>query len=83
MDADFIDKRLLFYGFNDFFKKRMIIKALLPTKSIKEQYLYRWYLYSRPFISDKLKNFMWDYLQNDMSELDFVLVYSTCIKNKN
>lgn len=75
LDSEVIDERLLFYGFEHFFRRRLIIKALLATKTRKEKKIYRWYLYAAPFITDTVKNYMWDYLQGDISELDFVMVY--------
>ena len=78
MDADIIDPRLIFYGFEEFFYRRVLIKTIFQTKPLKEQRIYCWWLYSRPFISDTLKNYMWEYLQNDISDLDFILIHSSC-----
>lgn len=82
MDKEIIDERLVFYGLDHFFKKRLIIKELLRTKSWKEVIIYQWYVYSRPFISEAIKNNIWDYLQDYMSEADFVLNYRYYNKNK-
>lgn len=75
MDKDIFDNDLLFYGLDDFFIKRHKIKEVLPTKSIKDQYIYKLYLYSRPFINDTWKDYMWDYLHNDIDELYFISEY--------
>lgn len=83
VDSKVIDKRLLFYGFENFFKRRLIIKALLPTKSVEERIIYRYYLYSQPFINDTLKNYMWDYLNNYMDEASFMLIHRNYSKRKD
>lgn len=75
MDKEIFDNGLLFYGLDDFVTKRNIIKEILPTKSLKEQYIYKLYLYSRPFISETWKDYMWDYLQSDITELIFMSEY--------
>jgi hypothetical protein len=75
MDKDIFDNNLLFYGLDDFVTKRNIIKAILPTKTIKEQYIYKLYFYSRPFISETWKDLMWDYLHGDLTELEFMCEY--------
>ena len=80
MDTDIIDERMVIYGFEHFFKRRVIIKTLFWTKAPRDQHIYKWYLYSRPFISDTAKNYMWDYLQDDISELDFVIAHQTCMR---
>ena len=72
MDAKIFDIKLLFCGFSDFIAKRNTIKETLITKSDVDQYIYKLYLYSRPVISDSHKDYMWDYLQSDISEFDFM-----------
>lgn len=71
MDKDIFDNRLLFYGLDDFYIRRIQIKAIFMCKNIKDQYLYKLYLYSRPFISETWKDNMWDYLQSDIQEFEF------------
>ena len=44
----------------------------LPTN---EQFLYRMYVYSRAFISDTWKNTTWDYLQDDITEVELLNLY--------
>lgn len=80
MDTDIIDERLVIYGFEHFFQRRVIIKALFWTKTPKDRHIYKWYLYSRPFISDTVKNYMWDYLQGDISDLDFAILHRQCLR---
>lgn len=75
MDREIFDKRLLFYGLDDFYAKRVQIKAIFNCKNMKDQYLYKLFIYSRPFISETWKDYMWDYLQNDINECDFTHNY--------
>lgn len=75
MDRDIFDHRLLFYGLDDFVIKRASIKAIFSCKSCKDQYLYKLYVYAAPFINDTWKDYMWDYLQSDISDLEFMLNY--------
>lgn len=82
MDKEIIDERLVFYGLDHFYKKRLVIKAILRTKTWRERVVYQWYVYSRPFINETFKNNIWDYLQDYMSEADFVLNYRYYNKNK-
>lgn len=79
MDSDIFDNRLLFYGLDEFMVKRKVIKQVLFEKTIREQYIYKLYLYSRPFISETWKDLMWDYIQNDIDELYLISEYG---KNK-
>ena len=82
MDKDFFDKRLLYYGLDDFYKKRLLIKILFISKLIDEQYMYHLYLYSRAFINDTWKDNMWEYLQGDISDKEFRELYEKYIIKK-
>lgn len=75
MDKDFFDERLLYYGLDEFYKKRLIIKTTLMSLPRNEQFLYRMYVYSRAFISDTWKNNIWDYLQDDITEVELLNMY--------
>lgn len=82
MDEKFFDKRMLYYGLDEFFNKRIIIKTLLECKDNDYLYLYRMYVYSRGFINDTWKDYIWEYLNNDMNDLQFRLNYSDFINKK-
>ena len=43
MDKDFFDERLLYYGLDEFYRKRLVIKSVLFTRPLSEQFLYRMY----------------------------------------
>lgn len=75
MDKDIFDNRLLYYGLDDFSTKRFSIKTIFRCKSIHDQYLFKLYVYSRPFINDTWKDYIWDYLQGDMEETEFAYLY--------
>lgn len=82
MDKDIFDSRLLYYGLDDFYLKKETIRILFQCKSIKEQYLYKMYVYSRPFINDTWKDYIWDYLQHDIPDIEFASNYLQ-MKRKN
>lgn len=75
MDSDIFDNRMLFYGLNEFVVNRKVIKRIFYTKTDKERYLFKLFIYSQPFIHDNWKNNIWDYLQNDMEPSDFMNQY--------
>lgn len=75
MDKDFFDNRLLYYGLDDFYKKRLLIKSVLLLKTTDEQYLYKMYVYSRAFINDTWKDYIWEYIQNDITDDIFRELY--------
>lgn len=70
-DKELFDNRLLYIGINEFVAKRIQIKELLKLKSPKDHYLYKLWVYSRPFMSDSTKDVIWDYLNDYMNEFDF------------
>lgn len=76
MDAEIFDSRLLFIGLDNFYNNREFIKLVFHTKSIREQYLYKLYVYSRPFITDHWKDLIWDYLQSDISYEELSYAYN-------
>lgn len=82
MDRRFFDECLLYYGLDDFFKRKDIIKECFEKQSIDTQYLYKLYVYSRPFIKETWKDYIWDYLQNDIEEWYLISEYSI-YKRKN
>lgn len=82
MDSKFFDKRLLYYGLEEFYNKRLIIKTLYTYKKPEEIYLYRMYVYSRAFISDNWKNNIWDYLNGDKTDAEFRALYKEYMDKK-
>ena len=82
IDSKFFDERLLYYGLEEFYNKRILIKSLYQCKSYDEIYLYRMYVYSRAFISDTWKNNIWEYLNNDISDKEFRDMYKLYMDKK-
>ena len=82
MDSKFFDKRLLYYGLEEFYNKRLIIKTLYTYKNPEEIYLYRMYVYSRAFISGNWKNNIWDYLNGDKTDAEFRALYKEYMDKK-
>ena len=75
IDQDYFDARLLFLNIDDFIVNRERIKSMFDTLDVDTLYYYRGYVYSRPFIADMWKDYIWDYLMGDMSETDFIASY--------
>lgn len=75
MDEELFGELLLYYGLDDFYNNRKLIKRVFTKKDNRTQYLYRMYVYSRPFIKDNWKDYIWDYLQNDIKESEFITLY--------
>lgn len=76
MDKEIFDERLLYYGLDDFVCNRKLIRKVFKEKSIKEQYIYKLYVYSRPFIKETWKDYIWDFLQGDIEEPIFIHEYT-------
>lgn len=76
MDNRFFDECLLYYGLDDFVKHKDTIKECFLSKDINEQYLYKLYVYSRPFIKETWKDYIWDFLQSDIQDFEFLNEYA-------
>lgn len=75
MDIRFFDYRLLYYGLDHFYNNRYIIRDVLKEQTVDNAYLYKLYVYSRPFINDTWKDYIWDFLQNDIEDFEFANLY--------
>lgn len=82
METEIFDSRMLFWGLDDFVAKRVKIRSLFLCKGDKYKFVYKLYIYSRPFISETWKDFIFDYLWNDISEMEFMSAY-TKMKSRN
>lgn len=56
-------KDMKFYGFEEFYKRRVEIRDKFDLLDKEEQYQYKSYVYMTPFVSDYIRNTMWDYLE--------------------
>lgn len=83
MDRDLFDEGLLFIGFDEFYERRDEIKDLFWTKNIKEQYIYKLYVYSRPFINDTYKDYIWDYIHDDITIVELAHYYTFYKRRKH
>ena len=72
----------IFYGFDEFFRKRNAIREEVDFMDHNQIVVYRMYIYSTPFVTDYIRNNMWDYLMRYESDLDMVKVYSDYKKSK-
>lgn len=49
-------------GFKDFYDRKDIISRLYLHLSPDDKMIYKWYIYSRRYIREKLCDAMWEYL---------------------
>jgi hypothetical protein len=60
-----------FSDFSDFYVRRNAIKNLYDALSINEKVIYKYYVYSRRYISERICDTMWEFL-NTMDGHEFV-----------
>lgn len=78
----FFPESMEFYGFKEFFKRREYIKEQFELLEDYQQYVYRGYIYEMPFVTDFIRNAVWDYLNGFCTDMDFVYIYSDYLRNK-
>lgn len=79
----FFPETMEFYGFKEFFQKREYIKEQFEGLEDYQQYVYRGYIYEMPFVTDYIRNAVWDYLTGCMADIDMVFIYSDYMRHKN
>ena len=79
----FFPEIMEFYGFKEFFQKRIVIKEQFDLLDDSQQYIYRGYIYETPFVTDYIRNAMWDFLTGDCPEDNIVFIYSDYLRHKN
>lgn len=57
-----LDTRLVFSTFKEYRSRRMTIIRLFTQMNTQEVYIYQWFIFSRPLLSDKQKEFIWNEL---------------------
>lgn len=72
----------IFYGFDEFFEKREQIRHEVDCMNLNQIFVYKLYVYSSPFITDYIRNSMWDYLMRDEEDLTLIKVYADYKRNK-
>lgn len=75
VDSDILDRPLLYFGLDDFFKRRESIKELYISLDRRTKCIYKLYVYSRAYITEYWKNIIWDYLNDNVPEHEIVLAY--------
>lgn len=80
-NVDFIQENMQIYSFEDFYAKRVYIKVLYNAMNRQAKKLYQWYLYagSIPF---KKKNHIWNYINDTITDKEFVNIYEDYFKRK-
>lgn len=66
---------MLFYTFDDFYKKRIYLKESFLLKDLKYRRMYGLYIQSRPFIKEYFRGVMWDYLNDYLDEEEMEYEY--------
>lgn len=59
-----IDYNLLFSTNREYKVKRKIIRENYERMNVQEKVIYRMYVYSRPLLTEKQKDFIWEELNN-------------------
>lgn len=72
----------IFYGLDEFFKNKDLIREEVDCMNLNQLLLYRMYIYSTPFVTDYIRNSMWDFLMRDEDDMVFVKIYYDYKKNK-
>ena len=72
----------IFYGFDEFFSRREIIRKEVDCMDTSQIFVYKLYIYSTPFVTDYIRNGMWDFLMRDEDDLTLVKIYSDYKRSK-
>lgn len=72
----------IFHGFEEFFTKRNVIRNEVDLMDLNTLVVYKMYIYSTPFVTDYIRNGMWDFLMRDEDDLIFIQIYAD-YKKKN
>lgn len=59
-----IDYKLLFSTYKEFKEKKRVIYENYVKMSVQEKVIYRMYVYSRPILTDKQKDYLWEEMNN-------------------
>lgn len=57
-----INETMVFTTYNDFFKRRYIIKREFNKLNDEHKQVYKWYLYANRMLSTQKVNIMWEFL---------------------
>ena len=59
-----IEYNILFSTNREYKQKRKIIKEKYDKMNVQEKVIYRMYVYSRPLLTEKQKDYLWEELNN-------------------
>lgn len=57
-----VKENMCFVDFDDFYVRREIIRALYQRLSIYDKTVYKYYVYSRRLLREKICDIIWEYL---------------------
>ena len=57
-----LDARLVFSTFREYKSRRLLIIESFTHMTTQETWIYQWYIFSRPLLSEKQKDFIWNEL---------------------
>ena len=63
-ECEFIHKQMRYYTFDDFYVDRKCIKKMYKNLTNNGRKFYMWYVYANTHMSLKVKNAVWDYLND-------------------
>ena len=63
-ECNFLDKRLKYYTYIDFCKRRKSIKKAYQQLTTNQRQFYLWYVYANLHMTETYKNTIWDYLND-------------------
>lgn len=70
------DKRLEYNSLLDFYPRRTIIKKIFDSLELEERCIYKMYVYSLPFEEDRIKDLIWEYLNEwGLSKFELASAY--------
>lgn len=67
-ECEFIHKQMRYYTYDDFYVDRKVIKKLFNNLNKNGKRFYMWYVYANTHMSLKMKNAVWDYLNDFKNE---------------
>lgn len=67
---------MLYYTFDDFVNKREYLKQEYDKKDNDFKILYNMYVESRPWLAEKYRHCIWDYLNDYVTESDLLEKYN-------
>lgn len=68
----YVAEYLRFYNFEDFYKRKELIKFHYEQLSNKEKSIYKMYVYSNRLISDRKVDKIWEYLNEPFGSFYYV-----------